>query len=196
MADRKERRSMADLKELHRRNLERFGVHVAGVTDDQWNGPTPCTEWDVRMLVNHLVSENLWMPPLLEGQTIADVGGRLEGDLLGNDPRSAWDASAKEVGVAVEAVDLGEIVHVSYGDITAEAYVFEVMADLAIHGWDLARAIGADETMDTETVDLLFGHFKPQEEALKASGAFGPRVDPPSGADKQTQLLAVFGRVA
>jgi uncharacterized protein (TIGR03086 family) len=187
---------MADLKELHRRNLDRFGAHVLGASDDQWNGPTPCTEWDVRTLVQHLVSENLWMSPLLEGQTIADVGGRLDGDLLGDDPRAAWDASAKEAGTAVEAVDLGATVHVSYGDISAESYIFEVMTDLAIHGLDLARAIGGDEAMDQETVDVLFDHFKPKEEGLKATGAFGPMVDPPPDADKQTQLLAIFGRVA
>jgi uncharacterized protein (TIGR03086 family) len=187
---------MTDLKEMHRRNLDRFGVHVLAAGDDQWSGPTPCTEWDVRTLVHHLVFENLWMPPLLEGQTIADVGSRLDGDLLGDDPRAAWDASAKEAGTAVEAADLGATVHVSYGDISAEAYIFDVMTDLAIHGWDLARAIGGDERMDPETVDQLFGHFKPREERLKATGAFGPRVDPPPGADKQTQLLAIFGRVA
>jgi uncharacterized protein (TIGR03086 family) len=187
---------MPNLKELHRRNLDRFGVHVRGARDDQWNGPTPCTEWDVRTLVHHLVSENLWMPPLLEGRTIADVGGRLDGDLLGDDPRAAWDASAKEAVSAVEAVDLGATVHVSYGDITAESYIFEVMTDLAIHGWDLARAVGGDEAMDQETVEVLFDHFKPREKRMKASGAFGPTVEPPPGADKQTQLLAIFGRVA
>jgi uncharacterized protein (TIGR03086 family) len=187
---------MSELKELHRRNLETFGRHVHAVQDGQWHGPTPCTEWDVRVLVNHLVSENLWMPPLLDGQTIAEVGGRLEGDLLGQDPIFSWDASAKEAGAAVEQADLGSTVHVSYGDITAESYVFEVTTDLAIHGWDLARAIGADETIDPETLDLLFDHFKPMEKQLKATGAFGPKVEPPEGADRQTQLLAVFGRVA
>jgi uncharacterized protein (TIGR03086 family) len=70
------------------------------------------------------------------------------------------------------------------------------MTDLVIHGWDLAKAIGADEALDPESVDVLFGHFKPQEEMLKATGAFGPKVEPPPGADKQAQLLAVFGRVA
>jgi uncharacterized protein (TIGR03086 family) len=187
---------MPDPKELYLRGLDRFGEHVAGIREDQWHGPTPCTEWDVRVLVHHLVSENRWVPPLLEGQTIADVGDRLDGDLLGQDPRSAWDNSAKEAGEAVRAADPEATVHVSYGDITAEAYLFEVMTDLVIHGWDLARAIGADATLDPEAVDLLYGHFKPQEETLKASGAFGPKVEPPSGADKQTQLLAVFGRVA
>src|SRR5437899_5267197 len=75
--------AMPDVKELYRRALERFGRHVHQVRDDQWNGPTPCTEWDVRVLVNHLVSENLWMPPMLDGRKIADVGDRFDGDLLG-----------------------------------------------------------------------------------------------------------------
>src|SRR5207244_3476995 len=56
---------MTDLKELHRRNLERFGQYVHAVRNDQWQGSTPCAEWDVRALVHHLVSESMWMPPLL-----------------------------------------------------------------------------------------------------------------------------------
>jgi len=187
---------MPDVKELYRRALERFGQHVRKVRDDQWHGPTPCTEWDVRVLVNHLVSENLWMPPLLDGKRIADVGGRLDGDLLGEDPKSAWDQSARESGAAVRSAPLDGTVHVSYGDVTAEHYISEVMTDLAIHGWDLARAIGADEAIDPEIVDLLYGELKPKEDELKSGGLFGPKVEPPPGADKQTQLLAVFGRVA
>jgi uncharacterized protein (TIGR03086 family) len=187
---------MPDLKELHRRNLERFGRHVHAVGDGQWHGPTPCSEWDVRMLVNHLVSESLWMPPLLEGRTIADVGARLDGDLLGEDPAFAWEAAEKEASAAVEGADLGASVHVSYGDIPADRYIFDVMSDLAIHGWDLARAIGADESLDPDTVDVLFEQFAPKEKELKASGVYGSTIEPPPGADKQTRLLAIFGRVA
>ena len=187
---------MPDVKELYRRALERFGQHVHTVRDDQWHGPTPCTEWDVRVLVNHLVSEGLWMPPLLEGKKIADVGDRLDGDLLGEDPKSAWRQSAKESAAAVRAAPLDATVHLSYGDVTAQHYINEVMTDLAIHGWDLARAIGDDETIDPEIVDLLHAELKPKEDGLKATGLFGPTVVPPPGADKQTELLAVFGRVA
>ena len=186
---------MSDPKELFRRALERFGQHVHKVKEDQWHGPTPCTEWDVSALVNHLVYENVWMPPILAGKTIADVGDQFEGDLLGQDPAAAWDRSARESGAAVRAASLGDTVHLSYGDVTAEHYVSEVMTDLAIHGWDLARAVGDDETMDSEAVDLLFDHYKPREKQLKATGLFGPNVQPPPGADKQAQLLAVFGRV-
>ena len=68
--------------------------------------------------------------------------------------------------------------------------------DLLVHGWDLARAIGADETLDAESVELVYEQMKPHEAELKASGVFGSTVVPQEGADLQMQLLAVFGRVA
>lgn len=187
---------MTEIKELHRKALDRFGEHVRAVKDDQWHDPTPCTDWDVRVLVNHLVSENMWMPPLLDGKKIADVGDSLEGDLLGDDPKATWDGAAAEAGRAAHAAQLDRTVHLSYGEVSAEHYITELFSDLTIHGWDLARAIGADETIDPESVDLLYEHYKPLEDRLKATGMFGPKVEPPPGADKQTQLLAIFGRVA
>lgn len=187
---------MTEVKDLFQRALDRYGRLVHSVGDDQWHDQTPCTEWDVRMLVNHLVSENLWMPPLLDGKTIADVGNSLDGDLLGQDPRSAWDGSADLVSQAVRAVPLDRGVHLSYGVVPAQHYIFELFTDLTIHGWDLARSIGADRTLDAESVDLLYSHYKPREDALKSSGLFGERITPPPGADRQTQLLAVFGREA
>jgi uncharacterized protein (TIGR03086 family) len=96
----------------------------------------------------------------------------------------------------VREVPLDRSVQLSYGKASAEHYIAEVFSDLTIHGWDLARAIGADEAIDPESVDLLYERYKPIEDGLKATGLFGPKIDPPPGADKQTQLLAVFGRVA
>ena len=93
-------------------------------------------------------------------------------------------------------VSLDAIVHLSYGDMPAQHYISEVMTDLAIHGWDLARAIGDDEVIDPEIVELLHGELKPKEDELKSTGLFGPKVEAPPGADKQTQVLAIFGRVA
>jgi len=187
---------MSDYRQLYWRALDRFGEHVHSIRDDQWGRPTPCTEWDVRALVQHLVYETMWMPPLLNGRTIADVGDSLTGDLLGDDPIGAWDRSAKESAEAVGSTPPDSIVHISRGDVTAVLYTNEVFTDLVIHGWDLARAIGADETLDIESVDLLYGITKPIEAGLKASGAFGPQVVPPPGASRQTELLAIFGRVS
>jgi uncharacterized protein (TIGR03086 family) len=74
--------------------------------------------------------------------------------------------------------------------------VFEVFNDLAIHGWDLARAIGADETIDPMYVAAISERLGPVIADLKASGQYGDEVIPPDGADAQTRLLAMFGRVA
>ena len=69
-----------------RRASEGFVDRARKIGPEQWSGPTPCTEWDVRTLVNHVAGEYLWVPEMLAGKTIADVGDRLDGDLLGDDP--------------------------------------------------------------------------------------------------------------
>ena len=71
-----------------------FDTVIGQVRPDQWTHSTPCAEWDVRALVNHVVGEDRWVPPLLAGLTIAEVGDTLAGDLLGDDPQLAWDRAA------------------------------------------------------------------------------------------------------
>src|SRR3989442_15558732 len=91
-----------DVRDLYKRASEEFGRRVHSVGDDQWHQSTPCTEWDVRMLVNHLVGENLWVPSLFEGKTTEEVGDKFDGDLLGNDPKAAWDQAAQPALAAVQ----------------------------------------------------------------------------------------------
>lgn len=176
--------------------LEHFGTLVHQVPGDAWTAPTPCTEWDVRALVHHLVNEISWTVPLLRGRSVADVGDSLNGDLLGDDPVASWDAAAADSLAAVNAegsMDL--VIHLSRRDVTGADYTFEVFNDLAIHGWDLARAIGADETIDPAFVSIIDERVGPVIADLKASGQYGDVVVPPEGADAQTRLLAAFGRV-
>ena len=79
---------------------------------------TPCEQWDVRTLVNHLVNETSWVPPLMHGSTIAEVGERFDGDLLGSDPVRSWsDASAAASAAVAEDGALERTVHLSYGDV-------------------------------------------------------------------------------
>jgi uncharacterized protein (TIGR03086 family) len=187
----------SDIKELHRRALEGFGDRVRQVRDDQWSAATPCTEWDVRALVNHLVSENRWMPPILEGKTIADVGDAFDGDLLGDDPREAWEGSAREAGESVRRLpSVEQTVHLSFGDFPAEEYLSQVFADLLIHGWDLARGIGANDSLDPELVEACARWFAQEEDVYRQSGVIAERPDIPDEADAQTVLLAKFGRKA
>lgn len=182
---------------LYRRAVAAFDAHVAAVRPDHWNLPTPCTEWDVRALVNHVAAESRWAPPLLAGATIAEVGDRFDGDVLGSDPVAGWREAAQEALAAVAGEDLADVtVHASFGDIPATMYVAQLFGDVLIHTWDLARAIGADSTLAPELVEACYAMAAPLEDAIRSSGQYGEHVEVPADADPQTRLLALVGRRA
>ena len=189
-----------DLVEVHGRCGRGFAALVAGVGPDQWHDDTPCTEWDVRTLVHHLLYEQRWTPPLLEGQTIQEVGDRFEGDLMGADA-SEWPsllASSIEESHAVVAQpgSLGRTVHLSFGDTPGEEYVTQLTADLAIHGWDLARATGQDDTIDPDAVALLLPWAEANAELLAGSGMFGSPIEAGPDEPDHVRLLRLLGRRA
>lgn len=176
-----------------------FGRRVDAV-GDRWGDPTPCSEWDVRQLVNHLVGECRWIPPLLEEQTIADVGSALDGDLLGDDAVEAWRrASVAAVAAANGPGAMGATAHLSYGDRSAEHYVSQVATDLVIHAWDLARAVGADERIAPELVEAASAMLSAAPEEMDMArryGLFAAPVAVPDGdtGDAQARMLAATGR--
>jgi uncharacterized protein (TIGR03086 family) len=186
---------MAELLELFDRAEGHFGELVHQVKDDQWGNATPCSDWDVRALVNHLTYEARWVAPLMAGKTIAEVGDAYEGDLLGDAPQASYDDATRSARSAVrEPGALERTVHLSYGDTPGNDYIAQVTCDFVVHSWDLARGIDADDTLDPELVEFVRQTSEPQQEMLSASGLFDPPVDVPDSADPQTKLLAMFGR--
>ena len=184
-----------DAAEFHRRGCEEFDQRVQAIADDQWDKGTPCAEWSVRDLVNHLVNENRWVLPLLEGTTVADVGDALDGDLLGSDPKAAWEESVRESQDAIAGLGgKDDPVHVSWGDIPRDDYIKQVAADLTLHAWDLARGIGADEKLDETLVAESNDVVAPFAEMARKGGVYGEEVEAPSQADPQTRLLSLIGR--
>jgi uncharacterized protein (TIGR03086 family) len=184
-----------DLLERHGRAMEEFDRRVRTVPADRWDDPTPCEEWTVRDLVNHLVGEQLWAPHLLAGETLDDVGDRYDGDVLGDDPVAAWERTSRQARAAFlrpGAVD--GTVHTSMGELPAEEYTHQMTIDLAIHGWDLARAIDADEQLDPRLVEELYEIWEPRRDLLASSGVFAPPVEVPDDAAPQVRLLAILGR--
>jgi uncharacterized protein (TIGR03086 family) len=168
---------------------------VRRVERQQWELPTPCEAWTVRDLVNHLVAENRWVPPLLAGLTIDEVGEQLNGDLLGDDPVRAWTAALDNARRAATADGATvRTVHLSFGDVPGEEYLRQVGADHLVHGWDLAVALGADSRLDPELVTAVDAWFADQEAGYRLAGAVGPRLELAAGADAQAKLLARFGR--
>lgn len=182
-----------DLATLHRRTVETWTDRLNGVDPDQWDAPTPCTEWSVRDLVNHVVGEDRWTVPLVRGGTIEEVGDSLDGDLLGDGPQDAAREAAEDAVAAVaERLPAGGKVHLSYGDEEIEEYVRQLAGDHLIHAWDLAAATGGSTVLDPELVDEVAGWFADRESSYREGGAVGARGR--SAGDPQSELLAAFGR--
>ncbi|HUA31405.1 MAG TPA: TIGR03086 family metal-binding protein [Streptosporangiaceae bacterium] len=189
-----------DLVELHGRCGQRFAEIVDGVGSQQWHDDTPCSAWDVRTLTHHMLYEQRWVPPLCDGLTIAEIGDGFEGDLLGDDV-SAWPGlvgfSIDEAHAAVARPGvLDRIVHLSFGDFPGQEYVIQLTADLAIHGWDLARATGQDAAIDPGAVAPLLRWAQARADFLAASGMFGSRINVSPDDPDDVRLLALLGRQA
>ncbi|MDI3407045.1 TIGR03086 family metal-binding protein [Streptomyces cavernicola] len=179
----------------HAEALDAFGDRVHRIAADQWDADTPCTDWSVRDLVNHLTAEQLWVPHLVRGATIASVGTAYDGDVLGSDPVATWDKAADAARAAfAEPGALDGTVHLSYGPSPAAHYCGQMVTDLVVHAWDLARGIGADEQLPRTLVDFAVREVSPYAAELAKSGLFAPPVEPPPGADVQTKLLCLLGR--
>src|SRR3954471_95738 len=132
---------MTHIALLHRQALDATGRTVAGIRSDQLSALTPDAEWDVRALLNHVVAGNLWAAELAGGKTIEDVGDRLDGGGLGDDPVGAYDASAKVAADAFEAAGaLDAPCAVSYGPVPGSVYAGHRLLDGLVHGWGLAPA--------------------------------------------------------
>ncbi|MEU4088444.1 TIGR03086 family metal-binding protein [Streptomyces aureus] len=176
--------------------LELFGRRVHAIHDDQWEAPTPCSDWSVRDLVGHLVSEQAWVPALVrDGATVDTVGDSLDGDLLGADPVAAWEAVAEASRtVFAEPGALDRTVHLSFGDMPAGDYCAQLVTDLTVHAWDLSRAIGADEELPGDLLSFAVREVTPHAAELEKSGLFAAPEEPPPGADVQTKLLCLVGR--
>jgi uncharacterized protein (TIGR03086 family) len=188
---------MANIAQLHRRALDETRTVVAGVGRNQWKAMTPCDGWDVQTLLNHVVSGNLWAAELGAGATIEEVGGRLDGDVLGNDALVAYDSSAKLAAATFEAPGALEApCAVSYGPVPGSVYAGHRFIDVLIHGWDLAVATGQDPTLDPELVDAAYGLLRGEAAMVRASGMFGDDLPVLDDASTQTCLLAFIGREA
>jgi uncharacterized protein (TIGR03086 family) len=184
-----------DVNTLYQRTVEFFADRVGAVHEEQWVEPTPCTEWTVRDLANHVTNENLWTVPLLEGATIEEIGDRFEGDVLGEDPIGSAQTAAR-AAIASMGVQLprGGTVHLSFGETPKEEYAMQLAADHLIHGWDLAVATGDDARMDPDLVQAVADWFDDREELYRGGGIIAERN--PLTGDAQHDLLARFGRDA
>ena len=189
---------MTTLDEHYRLGANAFSSRLELVPADAWTRTTRCCpDWTVHDLVNHVANETMWVPPLLRGETIVDVGDRFDGDLISSDPLDAWRRAANGVLDVISAPEaLDRTVELSSGPTTGAKYVAEVFSDQIIHTWDLATSIDADPVLDPALVTFARQTLEPLAEMWRKAGALGPPVEVADDADDQTRLLALLGRRA
>jgi uncharacterized protein (TIGR03086 family) len=178
-----------------------FSNRVHAVREDQWSASTPCREWTVAELVSHLVEENRWAAPLLHGLDTESAGKVVAGSRklpvhggVGANLAEEWDEAAVEAADAFSANGaLDRTVDLSRGPTPARQYIAEMIADLVIHGWDLGQAIGYDEPLPTEVVEVVYELAKDMGD-LSSTGMFDKPVDVPDDASTIDRLVALTGR--
>ncbi len=145
------------------------------------------------ILADHARDE-AWLPAVLAGRTIADVGDDYAGDLLGDDPIGAYDRLNDVATATVTAhLDPAKTVHLSYGDFPLAEYLQHVSIYRAFQAWSIAKLIGLDFAMPAPLVENLWEQIGPQIPDWREMGVFGPAVDVPPDADRETQLLGKTG---
>ena len=186
--------SDTELLELFQRAQAQFTDRVDAIEPDQWEDEA-LPDWTVADLVAHQVTEQLWIPVLLSGEPYEE--GRFPDsttDLLGDDPMASWE-SAADGALSAFAEDDAMIrtVHLDRGPTPARSYAEELIADLTVHAWDLARATDGDTDLDGEliTAALVVADRLPEE---GVEGMFDPPLQVSDSAPPQMRLLARFGR--
>ncbi|MCU1536311.1 MAG: hypothetical protein JWP82_662 [Humibacillus sp.] len=178
----------ASAAERHRHVSADFTARVRGTTD--WDAPAPVPGWRARDVVAHLVE---WLPGFLTSAT----GLVLEsGPSPQEDPVDAWRVHTDAVQRLLDGPEAATpFDHPFVGELPLpEAVDRFYTTDVFLHTWDLARATGQDERLDTEACAQLLDAMKPAEGLMRSSGQYGPRVAVPDDADAQTRLLAFIGR--
>ncbi|WP_344617237.1 TIGR03086 family metal-binding protein [Dactylosporangium salmoneum] len=162
---------------------------VATVTADRFDDPTPCAGWSVRTLLNHLVYENLMWTSLADGNPRTDFTA----DHLGDDHVAAFRASAQ---AALTAFDRPGMLVQRYGPAPGWRLVEQVVIEMLVHGWDLAKATGrpTDLAPDVAARTLPAVHEIYRALPRTPGGSFAPAQPVPAEASAADHLAAYLGR--
>lgn len=188
---------MGEIAERYRRRADAFEQKVAGVRPEQWGNQSPCAKWSARDVVDHIVA--------MHGYMLMPVGRALEP--VQDDPLAAfWGARAAVEAVLDDPALAAQECDTPAGRMTVEGQIDQVVSDdLVLHGWDLARATGQDETMDPVDVQRLWTSttaippdviekYRTPDAFGPGIEVFGPEIAVPEDAPLQDRLLGYIGR--
>jgi uncharacterized protein (TIGR03086 family) len=170
---------------------------LEGVTPAQYDLPTPCEQWPVRALLNHVLG-TLSLGAALLGDTQPDVpmapGELPHVDLVGKDPAEAYRVGVEALLAAAGGDALTRPHATPLGDMPGEVLGGFTTLDIAVHGWDLAKATGQDATLErTLAEDVLAFARQTITDATRAP-RIGAEVAVAPEAPVTDQLVGYLGR--
>ncbi|OBF47557.1 TIGR03086 family protein [Mycobacterium sp. 852002-50816_SCH5313054-b] len=173
---------------MYRAATDRAVAAVEAVRPDQLGWPTPCSDWSVQQLIDHLVGGADYLLSAATGAEPVSPAGRAATDYRDRVDRVL---TALESPGAMERVCVSPLGF----DWPVSDAVAGTFMDVLIHTWDLARATGQDERLDAGLVEACAAMFLPEMPRRgREAGIIGPEVVPGAGASAQDRLLAAMGR--
>ena len=169
---------------------------VGGIRPEQLHDPTPCTEYDVDQLREHVLG---WLTTFASG--FADPGGQAPQDSLGGyqvpaDPAAEVQAAAGTLTGALRAGAAGRPLRLGSSAMPGEMALGMILWEYQVHGWDLARATGQPWSPPAAAAEESLG-FAPgmlTEDYQGDGKAFARRVSVPASAPPLDRLLGLSGR--
>lgn len=181
-----------EIRARYARIATAFDDRVAKLSGEDWSAQTPCAEWDSRRLLTHVVEVHRAMGAMIAGAAPEPVTPDTDLVKAWQSAQGAIESALADERGAIEVVDTQR-----FGTMPFAVVVGGLLcADTIVHTWDLSRATGQDERLDPAGVANAFATLKSYGDGIRSPGAFGPAVEPPPGADEQTQFVCYCGRPA
>jgi uncharacterized protein (TIGR03086 family) len=172
--------------------LNGFGDLLGGVSATQWEAPTPCPDWNVRALVNHVVMGQHVFIAALHGQDRPDVTA----DYLGSDPVGAFRQSTETLLTAFDLDGvMSKTIKVPFGEIPGFGAMHLRTIEGLVHGWDLAQATGQSTSFPEELAGTELVFAQNAIGAVPREGRFGDEKSAAPDAPALEHLAALLGRV-
>ncbi|MFF0751966.1 TIGR03086 family metal-binding protein [Streptomyces sp. NPDC004267] len=171
------------------------GRTVAAVRPEQFDAPTPCTEFTVRQLARHLVAVLRRIAHAGRGGDVTTLS-TVADDLPDTAWQEAWDAAARDVEAAwADPEVLGRILKLPFGSLPGGAAAAVWTSEFTVHTWDLATATGQSPHWDPELVAISYAAMKRALPTGPRDGApFEVAVDVDADAPAIDRLVAWCGR--
>jgi uncharacterized protein (TIGR03086 family) len=196
--------TIEDLRPFHRTAIEHSVEVVAGVATNDLRRPTPCAGWNVSDLLAHMTVQHRGFAAAARGHgaDLAVWDPATVADRMAVDPAGTYAAAAADVldafaddGVLESGLALPELgPGASFPGALAIGFHF---VDYVVHGWDVARSIGADFELPAGVVTAVLpvALAVPVGELREGEGApFGPAIAAGDGLSDFDRVLLHLGR--